>query len=249
MAKYLCYNGEQLLSTAPVLTATNRSFIYGDGVFETIRCRNSHPLFFEKHYQRLRRALYHLKINLSSEYTEEYFRHEIYRLLQRNRIYNGAKIRLSVFRKEGGLYTPSQDNSDFIIIADSLDSEIFEINEKGLKLGVYTDNYKSLSTFSAYKTSNALINVLAGKWKKENGFDDCLLVNAAGDLVEAVSSNVFFVKNNKLLTPAVEAGCVDGTMRRNIMELAVKNKIPVVESKEIKKERLRALTTTTGSGS
>ncbi|MBN1116276.1 MAG: aminotransferase class IV family protein [Bacteroidales bacterium] len=238
MAKYLCSNGELFLASEPVLTATNRSFIYGDGVFETIRCRNSLPLFFEKHYQRLRRALYHLKIDFPSKYTEEYFRQEIYRLLQRNRIYNGAKVRLSVFRKEGGLYTPSQDKADFIIVADSLESEFYQLNDKGLKLGVYTENFKQQSTFSAFKTNNALLNVLAAKWKKENGFDDCLLINAEGHLIESSSSNVFFVKNNKLVTPAIETACVDGTMRRNILEIAIQNNIPVVESEKIPKDIL-----------
>jgi branched-chain amino acid aminotransferase len=238
MSNYLNFNGKQIKSEEPVLKHTNRVFCYGDGVFETIRCLNSEPLFFDKHYQRLRNALYHLKIELSAEYTENYFRLIIHNLLQRNRIYKGARARLAVFRNDGGLYTPTNHSSDFLLTVEPLSTENYELNHAGLHIDIYNEIQKPVNILSQFKTSSALFFVMAGLWKKEQKLDDCLILNQSGLIVESLASNIFLVKNDKLITPSVESGCVDGTMRRTILEIAVKNNIPVIETEGINENHL-----------
>jgi branched-chain amino acid aminotransferase len=238
MSNYLNYNGQQIKSDTPVLTCTNRAFCYGDGVFETIRCLNSQPLFFDKHYQRLRNALYHLQIELNPEYTENYFRIIIQNLLQRNRIYKGARARLTVFRNEGGYYTPSHNSSGFLLTVDSISAEKFQLNQSGLHVDIYRDILKPVNFLSQFKTSSALMFVMAGLWKKEQNLDDCLILNQSGLVTESLASNIFLVKNGKLITPSVESGCVDGTMRRTILEISSSNQIPVIESEGLKESHL-----------
>jgi branched-subunit amino acid aminotransferase/4-amino-4-deoxychorismate lyase len=230
MSKYLNLNSQQFLADQPLIRHTNRAFCYGDGIFETIRCLTSLPLFFDKHYQRLRNAAFHLKIDFPAEYSEEFFRQQIYSLLQRNRIYKGARTRLSVFRADGGLYTPQDNTAKFLITVEPLAAEKFELNQGGLHIDIYKEIVKPVNLLSGFKTSNALLFVMAGIWKKENQLDDCLILNQNGLIVEALASNIYLIKNNILVTPSVKSGCVDGTMRLTILELAAENNIQVVES-------------------
>ena len=240
MSKYLNLNGEQIKADTPVLKHTNRVFCYGDGIFETIRCLNSKPLFFEKHYQRMRNALYHLKIELPAEFTENYFRLHINKLLQRNRIYKGARARLSVFRSEGGLYTPSNNVASYLLTVDSIDTEEYTLNHTGLQIDIFTGLSKPLNFLSQFKTNNALLFVMAGLWKKEQNLDDCILMNQHGNIAETLASNIFFVMKDKIITPSVESGCVDGTMRRTILEIAAKNNIAVLEVDNLTENHLSA---------
>ncbi|MBN2485068.1 MAG: aminotransferase class IV [Bacteroidales bacterium] len=230
MSHYLNINGEQIKADAPVLTHTNRAFCYADGVFETIRCLNSQPLFFDKHYQRLRNALYYLKIELPAEYTENYFGLQVYNLLQRNRIYKGARARLTVFRDDGGLYTPAKCSAGYLLSVEPLPGEKYELNQAGIHAGIFNGLKKPVNYLSQFKTCNALLFVMAGCWKKEQGLDDCFILNQAGAIIETLASNIFLVKNEKIITPSIESGCVDGTMRRNVIELLAQHNLPVIES-------------------
>ncbi len=233
MSKYVCYNEDLIQTDGFKISPENRAFCYGDGIFETIRCLNSTPLFFDKHYQRLRSALYHLKINLPAHITEEFLKAQIYRLLQKNRIYKGARVRLNIFRSEGGLFSPINNQASFMITCNPLPSELFELNEKGMSLGIFRDVPKYQNVYSQFKTMNALNYVLAGHWKTEQGFGECVITNTDGYLIEGLSSNIFCIINNKIVTPAIETGCVNGTMRSTVFEVALKLKIPVVETMKL----------------
>lgn len=240
MAKYLNFNGELNLTEKPCLGIDNRALNYGDGFFETIRCLSSKPLFFHNHYQRLLKSMQLLKMELPSEWTEHYFQQQIFKLLQRNRIYKGARVRLTVFRKSGGLYTPTLHTPLFIISASFLENEYFNLNKKGVKVGIYTEEYKPINRLSSIKSCSALYYVLAGMWKKENRYDDCLLVNERGKIMEALSSNLFLVKDNVIYTPSITSGCVEGTMRRTILDIFRSGGMQVVENKGFDEQNLRS---------
>jgi branched-subunit amino acid aminotransferase/4-amino-4-deoxychorismate lyase len=229
MSKYILYNGELKLIDDAVIKIDNRLYNYGDGVFETIRCLSSKPLFFETHYQRLKDSLAILKINLPDEYTENYFNYQIERLLQKNRIYKGARVKLTVFRNAGGLYTPLDKTASYTITASPLENELFSLPLNGVQVGTYSEKLKPVNKFSALKTCSALFYVMAGIWKQENDFGDCFILNENGKIIEALSSNIFIAKADKLFTTTSYCGCVDGTMRRNIIELAPNLKIPIKE--------------------
>lgn len=229
MGKYLCYNGEYFKSDEAVLKAGNRSFNYGDGFFETIRCLNSEPLFFSNHFYRIEQSLKALKFVLPLEYNERYFLFHINRLLQKNRIYKGARIRITFFREEGGLYTPVQKSGGFIMIAEPLNEEMFVLADKGLKVGIYTEDKKHINTLSHIKSCNALFYIMAGVWKQEQKLDDCLIQNHEGKIIEGLSSNLFVVKDNIVYATTNTCGCVDGTMRKSIMDIIGKLKMELVE--------------------
>lgn len=220
MGKYFNCNGELLLQGNAVFHTNNRAFNYGDGFFETIRCLNSSPFFLDNHYERIIHTAKKLKLTLPDEFGRAFLKSEIYRLLQRNRIYKGARVRVTIYRDAGGLYTPQSNMAHFIITADPLPKEHFELNAKGITIEVYPEQYKVYSPYSDLKTCNSLLYVMAGIWKKELGVDDCLLKNQDELIIEGLSSNVFMVKEGEIFTPRISSGCVAGTMRRNVFELA-----------------------------
>lgn len=230
MSKYMSYNGDFILTNEFRISPDNRAFNYGDGIFETIRCLNSRPLFFSKHYHRLRNALYELQIDLPAQFTEEFFRINIYKLLQKNRIYKGARIRLNIFRSEGGLYTPIDNSAQFVMSVKELSEEEFVLNSEGIIIDVFDEIRKPINSLAQFKTNNALLYIIAAQWKARKKIGDCIIKNQDGFLLEGVSSNVFCVIDKKIITPAIESGCVNGTMRATVFEIADQINIPIVET-------------------
>ena len=225
MSKYVCINGNIKPATDQVINYQNRSFRYGDGIIETIRCLNSTPLFFEKHYRRISSALHYLKMPLSEEFGKDHFRFHIEKLLQKNRIYKGAKCRIAFYRRGSGLYTPSSNSSGYLIEVTTLDEEFYTLPESGVTIGIYSENRKPIEPLSALKTSSALFYVLAGIWKSENNLNDCFILNTEGKIIEALTSNIVLVKDNELFFTTNDCGCVDGTMQRTLLDVVKSNKI------------------------
>ncbi len=217
--QYICINGDFVKADTPVFTLSNRSFRYGDGLFESIRCRNTSPLFYDDHYQRLMKGMEVLKYKISDVFTKDHLRYYIERLLNKNKLYKGARLRLNVFRREGGLYTPATSDISFTIECNDLE-ENYALNQKGLLLGEYREMVKPVNKLSSIKSTSSLLYVLAGYYKKENHFDECLIYNQEGRIAETVSSNIFVVKGEKLTTPSLDEGCLEGVMRKQIIKIA-----------------------------
>ncbi len=220
MSKYIILNGELRLSNQGLLHCDNRSFLYGDGFFETIRCLNSTPLFFNNHYRRILKSFGVLEMEKSELDSENYLRHQIKRLLQNNRIYKGARARITFFRNSGGLYTPEDNTVSYTITVSPLPDEFFKLKNTGIYIGMYSKLTKSVNELSCLKTNNSLLYILAGKWKKEHDYDDCLLLNQDNRIIEGLSSNLFLVKDNMLFATTDDCGCVQGTMRNTVIDIA-----------------------------
>ena len=110
-----------------------------------------------------------------------------------------------------------------------IESNSFELNSKGIELDIYLDHKKSRSKLSNYKTKNGLVYVMAAIAAKEKGLDDYLITNDVGGILEGTTSNLFVVSNGVLYTPGLEEGCMAGTMRMQIINLALKNGMKVYE--------------------
>lgn len=220
-SKYICNNGNFFLSNSPVLTTKNRAFRYGDGIFETMHANGTNVQFIDEHYMRLMYGIEKLYMHLPPYFNLKYINGLIVKLLNKNKLYQGAKIRLSVFRSDGGLYTPLSNNISFIIEAEELEHANYTLNKKGLAIDIYNEIKKNTNYLSDLKSSNALLFVLAGIYKQKNNIDDCIIINQENKIVEAVSSNIFIVKNNQLYTPSLTDGCIPGIMRIQIIKTAL----------------------------
>jgi branched-subunit amino acid aminotransferase/4-amino-4-deoxychorismate lyase len=227
---YLLHNDEFFLTTDTILTAQNRGFKYGDGLFESMRVSAGKLQFAERHADRLTAGMKALKMEGAGSMDEYFLRQKASELLKKNKLKEGARLRLSVYRADGGLYTPENNNTGYLLEATALSTEKYELNKKGLIVDVFDELTKSVDKLSNFKTSNSLLYVLAGLYKKQNGLDDAFILNSAGFLCESISSNVFVVYNKQIYTPALTEGCVAGTMRNVVMEIAKRNGVSLVEA-------------------
>lgn len=214
---FVNYNGAILPASQPIFTADNRAFRYGDGLFESIRVFDGEMPCLERHWQRLSSGMVFLKMDIPDFFSPIFFQNEIKKLTQNQ---GNWRIRLTVWRSGAGLYTPEANQPAFLITANLLPSSIFELNENGLNVGIFHQVHLPLQPLQSFKTITALPFVLASIFKKENNLDDCLLLNAKDRLACGTSSNIFMVKNGELYTPLLNEGCVAGTMRATLLDLA-----------------------------
>lgn len=226
---YCIYNGHLISLYEPAIGFSNRAFRYGDSLFESIRYTNGKIMFLADHVKRIKLSMTILRMNVPVEFTTVNIEQLIIHLLEQNNIKKEARIRLTVFRNEGGLYTPDTNDISFLIETEALETSGYIINQKGLWVDVYAEIKKPINKISNLKTGSALLYVMAGITKTSLKLDDCLLVNDNGNIIESVSSNIFVVKNGTIYTSPITDGCIDGVMRKQILDLAAQNKILAFE--------------------
>lgn len=220
------YNGSVFPDDEPVLNAANRSFRYGDGLFETMRAVNGKVPLFNYHFDRLLRGMKALKIQTPTYFNVHYLKNEVQKTVDK---IPSARVRVAVWRESGGAYTPTHFNPDFLIESSLLPDKTFSINDLGLTIGIYPNFRLHQTPVSAFKTANALPYILAGIFARENSFDDVLLLNTEGGVAEAIASNIFILKDKKVTTPPLSVGCVGGVMRLYVMELMKQKGIELEE--------------------
>lgn len=230
-ARFLDFNGEIFHTEEAILKASNRGFRYGDGVFESMRWENGAVSLIDIHVSRLQRSMTLLKMEGGQRFTEGFLLGRIGALLKMNSLHEQpCRIRLSVFRDGEGLYTPLTHQSAYLLEVAALDKVSNVHNQAGLIIDVFTEHKKPANALANIKSANALMYVLAGIHRKKHALDDVLLVNEQGFLVESASSNIFIWYRNQLYTPALSEGCVDGVMRRSLIEFAEANDIEIIEA-------------------
>ena len=226
---YVNCNDEVLVNEGATIRTGNRSYLYGDGVFESIRIVNGKPINLQNHISRMLEGAKVIKMRPPTYYDVDFFEKRILQLLEKSAIKDGGKCRISLDRSSGGTFLPDTNEVEFYIEVYPLKVSRFELNQKGIELDVFTEIKKSKTMLSNFKTKNALIYIIASVSAKENGLDDYLLTNDTGGIIESTSSNLFVVSNGVMYTPGLEEGCLAGTMRMQIINLAIENGIKVYE--------------------
>jgi len=223
------FNGNVIAQDDNILTQ-NRAFLYGDGVFETVKIVNNKILFLEDHYFRLMASMRVVRMEIPMNFTMEYFEEQILKVVQENGFSASARARITVFRNNGGLYLPQTNEVSFLIHTTSLENASYALNESHYEVDLYKDFYVSRQLLSSIKTTNKMINITGSIFASENGFENCILLNDAKNVIEALQGNLFMVVGKKLITPPISEGCLNGVMRRQILALAKKTEgIEVVE--------------------
>lgn len=223
-------NGQLLPEEKTGLSIQNRAFKFGDSVFESIRVSKGRALFLEDHFSRISKGMNELKFVPSFQWDISGFRKEILKTIESNSVKNGGRVRYTAFRKGEGYYTPKSREMAFTIEAYQLEQDQYELNSVGQKITIFRDFKLQNNRLSPYKTNNCLPYIMAGMYAQEEGFDEVLLLNDAGNICEATSSNVFLLINGILYTPSISEGCTAGVMRKKIIQLARKMNIAVLES-------------------
>jgi branched-chain amino acid aminotransferase len=215
------FNGE-IVEDNTSLSINNRAFLYGDGVFETLKIVNNKILFLEDHYFRLMASMRILRMEIPMNFTMEYLEGEILKLAKINQLERSARVRLTIFRNDGGYYLPTSNEISFLIAIKPLEKELYSIENETYEVELFKDFYITKHLLSTLKSTNKIINITASIFAKENDYNNCLILNDSKNIVEAINGNIFMVVGNKLITPPISEGCLNGIMRKQILALAKK---------------------------
>lgn len=227
--KKIILNGELLEEKSPIFFSSNRSFRYGDSIFESIRITGDKVMFLQEHINRLVNAMATLKMEIPTLFSAEYFHAHIQNLVNVNCIGTEARVRITVYRNEGGHYAPQDNTVSYLVEIFPVEENGYPLNEKGFTIDVFQDFKKPKNKISSFKTGNSILYVLAGIYKNQHKLDDCIVLNEKGNIAESINSNVFIVKNGAIYTPSLDECCTQGVMRNFIIRLAKENRIAVNE--------------------
>ncbi len=212
------YNGTLMPADGMPLEVTNRAFRYGDGLFESIRLFEGRMPFWPQHVQRLQAGLDALGLNF--ELDADAIAADILRLASHHQ-YTNARIRFTLWRNSVGTYSPQGNDASYLLECAPLEQKSFILNEQGLNVGIYRDDKKYPGPLASFKTLSAQLYVLASRYAALKGWDDALILNTSNQVIEATSSNIFLVRGGSLHTPPTSQGCIDGTLRKVILQIAV----------------------------
>lgn len=214
------FNGILFSEEVEIFNGNNRGLKYGDALFETIRYVKGTLFFWEDHYFRLMASMRMLRMEIPMEFTLEFLEEEIKKTITENALDDGAaRVRLTVFRKEGGLYTPQTNNVSYLIEVSPLTSPFYLIHDAIYEVELFKEYYINKDKLSNLKTTNKILNVVAGIYAKENGYDNCILINTDKQVVETINGNLFLVKDTIVKTPPLADGCLDGILRKKLIEI------------------------------
>jgi len=215
------FNGS-LLPSDGFLSSSNRAFLYGDGVFETLKVVNQKVLFLEDHYFRLMASMRIVRMQIPNNFTLEYFEEQVISTAQAANCAASARIRFTVFRNDGGYYLPQTREVSYVIQASPLENVKYSFSDAAYEVDLYKDFFISKQLLSTIKTTNKMISITGSIYAQENDLNNCLLLNNDKNVVEALNGNLFMLMGTKLITPPIEEGCLNGIARKQIIALAKK---------------------------
>jgi aminodeoxychorismate lyase len=226
---HLAINGHILREQDASLSPLDRGFLYGDGLFETLKAEGGRIHFLERHLTRMREGAETLRIPFPTDLD---FRPIIQELLEKNRISGEAavKICLSRGRHKGSLSLVPLSSPTTVILVNPYPGRTPKAWDKGLGVTLEKDILQNeSSTLCRLKSLNYLLYLLVRTRAEEQGFDDAILTNRAGEICECTTSNLFFFRQGRLETPALSSGLLPGILRQALMECLEQAGQPVSE--------------------
>lgn len=217
-------NGEFVPEERAVVSVFDRSFRYGDGVFEAVLVSNGKLFRWAQHFDRLSRSAEFLKIPLSFSSSE--LREGVQGLVVRNGHSEGM-ARITLSRGVGPrAYAPSGEEKPTMAITTQ---PLPPLEVRPMNLIVASLRVAAGDLISQQKTASRLLNVLAAAEARERGADDALLVNTDGHVTEGTSSNVFWIANGSVFTAPVSAGLLPGVTRAIVFDVCEALGVSVIE--------------------
>lgn len=213
-------NGDLTETKNATIAFENRGLNYGDAVFETLRFSGGKIYFWEDNYFRLMASMRILRMEIPMTFTMEFLEEEIVKTINSSEEKNAAfRIKLLVWRKTGGKYTPNTNEIEYLISTEILETPFYVFNEMDYEVELFKDHYITSGLLSTLKTNNRLINVLGSIFASENNYQNCLLLNENKQVVEALNGNIFLISGNLIKTPPLADGCINGIMRKQLISI------------------------------
>lgn len=230
MNKQFCYfNGKTINYDEVVFSPHDRGFLFGDGIFETVRIYNRNPFRMEEHIDRLYTGAAVLGLVLPEQVV---ISRAVDELIKLNDLNNGS-LRISVTGGDthSALWprTFSANPTILITVRETIPYKK-ELYEQGYKAITISFPLNELSPLAGIKSLNYLENILGRREATEANCHEGLFLNTKGELAEGTISNLFIYDGNTLLTPPVNCGILPGITRNSVIELAKSDlRLPVVE--------------------
>jgi branched-subunit amino acid aminotransferase/4-amino-4-deoxychorismate lyase len=227
---FLFNNGKISQSDKLFISPNNRSFRYGDGFFETIKVMNGKILLADLHMERLFSSLQLLQFQVPVYFTATYVKENILALVKKNEHHKLARVRVTIYRGDGGLYDELSHFPNHLIQSWDLNLTNNQLNENGLVIGIYKDARKNCDKFSSLKSNNFLSYAMAALWAKQHKWNDAILLNPYDRIADATIANIFLVKDGFIKTSSLSEGAVNGVMRRHLITCMREDGLPLEET-------------------
>ncbi|MDP2938650.1 MAG: aminotransferase class IV [Candidatus Omnitrophota bacterium] len=229
MKRIVFLNGKFIAQENAKLSILSSGFLYGQGAFETMRSYDGNIFALDRHLQRLKNSL--PLVNINMPYSQKELTQAVNRAFKLNKL-NNAYLRLTIWQGE--------KKANALIFVKDFKGYSAKSYKKGFKGLIVDCRLNESSPLSRIKSTNYLLFYLARKEAQIKGFDEALFLNTKGFLCEGSRSNIFLVKDNKLITPSLNCGCLPGVTRQIVIELAKKFEISVAEKEIIHKDLFKA---------
>ncbi len=237
------FDGAVLPAGQSVLTADNRGFRYGDGLFETMLAGGGRIRLGPYHFERLLSGMRTLRFEPTAQFASAIER-QILELCAINGhtgtggvegVKGGeeeggtagsgdvgksghSRVRLTVFRGDGSLTDAIDTFPHYIIQSSPWPAGPSGWSAEGLVIDIFAGGRKACDAYATLKSNNYLLYSLAAMYGLERGLDDCLVLNSHGRLADSTIANLFYIKDDRFYTPPLSEGCVAGVMRRYLLK-------------------------------
>lgn len=218
------FNGDLLPESAHFLNHTNRGLRFGDALSEAIRFDGEQLLFWEDHYFRLMACMRQLRMEIPMQFNMEFAEAEVRKTLTASGLEGRpARIGITVFRRDGLRSNPDSLEVSYVIEAEPLPEKIYTLPGDEFRADLFKDYYLHADPLARLNHNNRILEVLAGIYASENGYQTCIMLNHRKEVVSGLGGNLFIRKGEQIRTPSLDSGCPDGILRKQLLRLGEKD--------------------------
>ena len=212
------YNGE-IQQTSPALSAKNRGFLYGDGVFELVKYVEGTIFFWEEHYLRLMATMRIARMEIPSNFTLEFLEAEIIKTIQANSLASKALwVRITITRKGGVSLTPEENEIDYCIDIEGITNLFYQNLKIPYEVELFKDYYTQADLLGTLNITGRMLQIVGSVFARENDYQNCILLNTHKNAVSFLDGNLFLVQGEQILTPPLSEGAPNGITRKKLIE-------------------------------
>ena len=212
------YNGE-IQQTSPALSAKNRGFLYGDGVFDLVKYVEGTIFFWEEHYLRLMATMRIARMEIPSNFTLEFLEAEIIKTIQANSLASKALwVRITITRKGGISLTPEENEIDYCIDIEGITNLFYQNLKIPYEVELFKDYYTQADLLGTLNITGRMLQIVGSVFARENDYQNCILLNTHKNAVSFLDGNLFLVQGEQILTPPLSEGAPNGITRKKLIE-------------------------------
>tara|TARA_R110002153_G_scaffold152089_1_gene303592 strand:+ start:572 stop:1429 length:858 start_codon:yes stop_codon:yes gene_type:complete len=216
------FNGKLLNEDDKILDAKNRGLQWGDAVYEELRVVSGEVIFLEEHYLRLMSSMRILRMEIPMNFTMEFMEEEILKTVLKEGLKVTKRVKFTVFRNSENDDALANNSISYIVTTSILPNPFYILEENEYEVELFKDFYKNASMLSNLDTTNKILNVVGRIYAQENDYNDCLVLNEQKQVIESLNGNIFLIQKNVIKTPPLTDGCLNGILRKKVIEIISK---------------------------